>query len=358
MLITDAYGSHGGISAYNRNVIEALAANKQVTEIVCIPLHIFEEIKDLPPKVTYIYDAANSKKNFVKAALKYKLSHSIRSFDMIICGLINLFPIAQLMKLGTCVPIYTIIHGTDAWTPTTNQMANKQIHKSDGFLYVSEFTKEKFIQWSNIDENKGIYWPNGIELNKFSPGPKPENLIHKYGLQDKKILFTLCRHAAAEQHKGVDEVIDLLPKVAEECTNVHYMIAGTGDDLPRLKQKVKDNDLSNNVTFAGRIAEEEKNEYYRLADAYVMPSRGEGFGIVFIEALATGCPVLASSIDGSQEAVMNGEVGIMVDPRNKINILEGIIQVLNTEKKDYPQIQKFSTRMFYQRVNEFVQSHR
>src|SRR6185295_7156824 len=95
-----------------------------------------------------------------------------------------------------------------------------------------------------------------------------------------------------------------------------YMIVGDGDDLARLEQKTFSLGLSERVIFAGRISEEEKAAHYCLADAYVMPSRGEGFGIVFLEALACGLPVMGSLADGGREALLDGALGCLVDPSN------------------------------------------
>ena len=69
------------------------------------------------------------------------------------------------------------------------------------------------------------------------------------------------------------------------------------------------------MVFAGRVAESEKAAHYRLADAFVMPGYGEGFGIVYLEALACGIPVLASKLDASGEALRDGTMGLLVDPR-------------------------------------------
>jgi glycosyltransferase involved in cell wall biosynthesis len=91
------------------------------------------------------------------------------------------------------------------------------------------------------------------------------------------------------------------------------MIVGDGDDRGRLEEKVKSLGLSQQVIFAGKILEHEKASHYCLADAYVMPSHGEGFGIVFLEALACGVPVIGSKVDGSREALLDGQLGRLVD---------------------------------------------
>ena len=76
--------------------------------------------------------------------------------------------------------------------------------------------------------------------------------------------------------------------------------------------------LSDRVIFTGYIPESEKIAHYNLADVYVMPSTGEGFGIVLLEAVACGVPVVGSRVDGSREALLDGQLGRLVDPGNPL----------------------------------------
>ena len=107
-----------------------------------------------------------------------------------------------------------------------------------------------------------------------------------------------------------------------------YLIAGDGDDRSRLESKTRALGLDSHVVFAGYITEEEKAAHYRLADAFVMPGHGEGFGIVYLEAMACGITVVASKADASREAVCNGELGIFVDPKNPEELRDGILNLL------------------------------
>src|SRR5439155_2564410 len=96
--------------------------------------------------------------------------------------------------------------------------------------------------------------------------------------------------------------------------NVVYVVCGEGPDRSRLERKAVGLGVRDRVVFTGFIPEALKADYYRLADAYVMPSRGEGFGIVFLEAMACGIPVMGSRLDGSREALLDGELGVLVNP--------------------------------------------
>ena len=110
--------------------------------------------------------------------------------------------------------------------------------------------------------------------------------------------------------------------------NVKYILGGSGDDLPRLHALVAEEKLEEIVYLPGFIPEDELPDYYNLCDLFVLPSKKEGFGFVFLEALACGKPVIAGNKDGSVDAVLNGELGLLVDPDNVEEIKNAIVRVL------------------------------
>ena len=134
-----------------------------------------------------------------------------------------------------------------------------------------------------------------------------------------------------------------------------YLICGDGDDRPRLEAKVRALDLDDRVCFAGYVPEEDKADHYRLADAFVMPGYGEGFGIVYLEALACGVPVVASQADASQEAVRDGLLGAIVDPRDPDDVLAGIRDALSRRGAGVPKgLAYFSFGRLYRAVAHAV----
>ncbi|PWT74379.1 MAG: glycosyltransferase, partial [Chloroflexi bacterium] len=110
-----------------------------------------------------------------------------------------------------------------------------------------------------------------------------------------------------------------------------------------------------NVVFAGAIPEAEKVDYYNLADAFVMPGRGEGFGIVYLEALACGVPVVGSILDGSKEALLDGKLGQLVNPNDPASIRNGITQALASTKNASIDLGMFSHSHFQGCVHKILQ---
>ena len=113
-----------------------------------------------------------------------------------------------------------------------------------------------------------------------------------------------------------------------EFPYVRYVLGGRGPDRPRVEQLIRELGVEGNVILAGYVAEHELREHYNLCDVFAMPSKGEGFGIVFLEALGCGKPVIAGNKDGSVDAVLNGEIGALVDPDDVEDIARALLQVL------------------------------
>jgi hypothetical protein len=150
--------------------------------------------------------------------------------------------------------------------------------------------------------SRGFILPNCVDLGRFQPQERDLVLISRYGLKSAIGMLTVARLATEERYKGIDEVIDIVPRLVRQLPDLRYLIVGDGSDRARLEAKVRSRGLSDLIIFAGRIPEAEKVAHYNLADVYVMPSHGEGFGIALIKAAACGLPVVGSSVDGSREA--------------------------------------------------------
>jgi glycosyltransferase involved in cell wall biosynthesis len=125
----------------------------------------------------------------------------------------------------------------------------------------------------------------------------------------------------------VDVTIRALPKIAHVIPDVKYLVIGRGDDQPRLAQLAQDLGVADRVIFAGFVPSAALVEHYRLADGYVMPSQ-EGFGIVYLEAMACGVPVLSGDADGSADPLQDGRVGWRVPHRDPDAVAAACIAML------------------------------
>ena len=351
-LLTDAFGSYGGIAEYNRNLLKALCSYPDISEVVAIPRLQPFETGPLPANLTYVTRGLNSKLKYVQSI--WKESRENPCFSLIVIGHLNLLPLVWLLKLETGVPVWLQLHGTDAW-PARNRFYLRCLKRVSTCVSVSETTKKRFRKWSGFPEERFAILPNSVDLNRFTPGSKRTGLMNKYGLSGRLVLLTLGRLHTMERAKGLDEVMEVLPELLKEIPNLTYLICGDGSDRPRLEAKARSFGVENRVVFAGLISEGDKVDHYRLADGYVMPSRGEGFGIAFIEALACGLPVVASNIDGSREAVRDPSWGILVDPDNPEEVKQGIREVLRWSSGVRPAgLEYFSDTCFVRRAHRLI----
>ena len=357
MLVSDAFGGFGGIAKFNRDFLTALCANPSIERVLAVPRVASEESQPLPLKLTYATSALGGKSHFMTATLSAaNRLKGDRKRTIIVCGHINLLPAALAARAICGSQLYLIVHGVDAWKPLRNPILNACVSQIDDFIAVSTVTRRRFLRWSGLRQDKGMILPNCVDLSVFTPGAKSQELLARYGLQDRIVILTLGRLAEEERYKGFDEVLEILPSLAKDIPVISYLIVGDGPDRSRLEQKAHQLGVEKRVVFAGRISEEEKPDHYRLADAYVMPSSGEGFGIVFLEALACGIPVIGSKVDGSRDALRNGRLGILVNPTDPAELHAAIVRTL-TERptRDHRRgVEYFSTERFRERVFQII----
>ena len=349
-LVTDAYGHRGGIAKFNRDLCRTFSADPLGAEVTALPrVSPVEPVNGVPPRVTYHPDTAGSKLTYTWHVVRKTFNLQPSTFNAIICGHINLLPVAVLAAWLQGAPLLLILHGIDAWDPHPSALVRWMVPQVDAFVSVSQCTKERFLEWAPLRPEQSRVIPDCIDLDAYSPGPKRDELLDRYGLRDRTLLLTFGRLSSEEQYKGHDEILEVLPDLVEEIPDLSYLVCGDGDDRPRLERKAERLGVSDRVVFAGYVPEEEKEDHYRLADAFVMPGRGEGFGIVYLEAMACGIPVVASSADASREAVRGGELGIVVDPDDPADIRQGIRGALDMDRGVPDGLEYFSYDRFTDR---------
>ncbi|MBE2262347.1 MAG: glycosyltransferase family 4 protein [Burkholderiaceae bacterium] len=351
LLVTDAYGGHGGIAYYNRCLTEALAEIPEVTEIVVVPRAIRFAPAGMPSKVRFVAHAAGRKWKFIRAVA----SLAARHFDLLICGHINLLPLAVPLAKLKRVPAVLQVHGIDVWEQPAASLAfwARQV---DAVWSVSGVTRDRMNSWAKLPASTYTIIPNTIHLDRYGLAPKRSELVARYQLAGRKVIMTLARLAGDERYKGIDEILEVLGALLIHDPTLIYLIVGDGDDEARLRAKAALLGVADNVVFVGFVEEAEKADYLRLADVFALPGRGEGFGIVFLEALACGVPAVGSQLDGSREALRGGELGELADPRDPASIKACILRTLARPKGVPPGLAYFGWPNFQARLARAVSS--
>ncbi len=350
-LVTDAYGRKGGIAKFNRDLLGALCAMDDCAEVVAVPRLISAPLEPLPAKLVFLTDGAAGKFAYVWTVLQTAFG---RRFDLVIAGHVNLLPLASIAAWLAGGRLLLVIHGIDAWSRHSSALVRRSLPRVSAIAAVSHVTLERFASWSDIDPQKCYVVPNCVELERYGPGPKSSALAERLGVCGRPVIMTTGRLSSRERYKGFDTILDAMPELMTRVPGLVYLIVGEGNDRKRLEAKTAALGLKCNVVFTGFIPEEEKADYFRLADAYVMPSRGEGFGIVFLEAMACGTPVLGSKVDGSREALLSGDLGVLVDPGERRQVIEGVLEALRRSRVVPEKLQFFSKQNFELRIAGLV----
>jgi phosphatidylinositol alpha-1,6-mannosyltransferase len=166
------------------------------------------------------------------------------------------------------------------------------------------------LGWAAIAPERVLVIPNTV-AEAFTPG---ESLSFRAAssLEGKRVLLTVGRMDSRERYKGHDRVIAAIPELVAEGCDVAYVVIGDGDDRARLERLAREAGVSERVYFLGAVGPQHIVEAYRMADLFVMPSTGEGFGIAFLEAMASGTPALGLGVAGARDALTDSELGMAV----------------------------------------------
>ena len=321
----------GGIQSFSRCLIQAVAAEFpearlrviSMNDVVAPPLEqdtrefTFHAAGSWPGKLRSLYFTAQ----LLKAAL-------LERPDLILSTHVNFTPVARWLKQVYRIPYTAVAHGVDVWG-LQNRKVIDGIRKANRILAVSRFTRESLLREMALPPELVHVFPNTVVADEFRLGPKPDYLLKRYGLQpDQPTILTVTRLAGEERYKGYEQVLEALPELQKRVPNVRYVLGGKGDDKPRIEALIKERGLESCVTLAGFIPEAELTDHYNLCDVFAMPSRKEGFGIVFLEAMVCGKPVIAGNQDGSVDPLVDGQMGVLINPESVPELTDALAAVL------------------------------
>ena len=244
---------------------------------------------------------------------------------------LNFSPLAFCIKRLFQTPYTVVAHGIDVHEGLSSaRLAG--VRGAERVLAVSAWTRQRVLDLGGIDPERVAILPNTMDEARFAMGLRPEYLAARYKLiAGEKVVLTVARLDPAEGYKGYDRIVEALPAIRQACGPVRFVIAGAGGDRTRVEALARTLGVADALTFAGFVPDHELPDHYRLADAFALPSTGEGFGIVFLEAMACGTPVLAGNRDGSVDALDGGTLGQLVDPADVDAVARGIIALLRRE---------------------------
>jgi phosphatidylinositol alpha-1,6-mannosyltransferase len=134
--------------------------------------------------------------------------------------------------------------------------------------------------------------------------------------------------SAAERYKGHDQLIECWPAVRERLPDAQLVIAGRGDDAERLQRKAAELGLGDAVFFTGFVADATLEALLGAVAGFAMPSRGEGFGLVYLQAMRRLLPCIGCTVDAAADIILDGETGFLVDPDDRDALAARVVAVL------------------------------
>jgi glycosyltransferase involved in cell wall biosynthesis len=205
-------------------------------------------------------------------------------------------------------------HGIEVWT-RLSWPKRVALRLAARVVSVSTFTRERLIDEQGLPARKVVTIPLCLESSWLDSGIDPKRqgtLVTDSSAAPLTRLLTVSRLDITERLKGVDWVIRALPVVAQAVPDVSYAIVGEGDDVLRLRALASARGVMDRIAFKGALEHEELVREYNSCDVFVLPSAKEGFGLVFLEAMAFEKPVVARAAKATAEVIEDGETGVLI----------------------------------------------
>jgi phosphatidylinositol alpha-1,6-mannosyltransferase len=252
--------------------------------------------------------------------------------------------LAKGLRRSGVKKIVALTHGHEVWWAKVFpfNIALRHIGRNvDHLTYLGDFTKSHISKTLTESARSALVKiAPGIDTEHFTPSHESRELREIFGISDKKVIVSVGRLV---HRKGQDRLIQALPAIAERIPDVHLLFVGEGpykDSLEKIAQELQ---VSQRITFAGRVQYSDLAKYLCAGNIFAMPSRSrfgglevEGLGIVYLEASACGLPVIAGNSGGAPDAIIEGVTGYAVDGNNVDEIAQKVIALL----RDLPAAQK------------------
>lgn len=243
--------------------------------------------------------AGRNKSRFVRDALALS-----RGADQLICGHLAQLPVALAAKIRyPQLRYYLVAHGIEVWRPYT-ALERLALRGAERILCVSDYTRRELLRHGALPPHKAVVLPNALDpYFEIAPGvPRPGR---------PPTILVVTRLTFSDRYKGVEHTIQAMPRIRAEIPDATLRIVGRGDDLPRLQQLRDQLGLRPAIEFLGYVDDHRMAEELRSCTLFALPSEREGFGLVFLEAMANGRPCLGARAGGIPE-VITPETGVLV----------------------------------------------
>jgi glycosyltransferase involved in cell wall biosynthesis len=316
LLVTGVF-VNGGIQRFNHTLLAALSA----LDLECDVLSMHDPLQSTAQPSfgtrTRIRGFAGSRWQFSKSAF---LSIMGNRYDWILIGHINLlvFTIAAVLaRPFTRTRTVLVAHGIEVWSHIgrLRHFAFLRLHKT---LCVSRYTRQRVLeQVPNLRDDRVMIFPNCLCNTWTGLNSSPQRFV-----PDVPFVLSVSRLERGDRYKGIVTVIEALSQLDD--LSLHYIVVGQGNDMEFLREVAARYGVAQRVHFLKGISDAQLVNMYTQCKAFVLPSGKEGFGIVFLEAMYFGAPVIAAAEKGALDVVKDGETGLLVPFGDSMGIKKAI----------------------------------
>jgi phosphatidylinositol alpha-1,6-mannosyltransferase len=222
----------------------------------------------------------------------------------------------------------TFIHGIEVWRPLRLRH-RLSLRRSDCVVANSRFTARTAAKFNP--------WLSDVHCCHLGAACETIEIAGNHAdfarcSPSRWDILTVGRMAQGEGRKGHRELIGAMEHVVAKLPDARLLIAGTGDDIQTYVDLARRSPACDRIIFLGYVPDEMLRALYRRVGAFAMPSRQEGFGLVYLEAMAAGLPCLASTCDAASEVVVDGETGLLVDPSDQVALVAALVRLLGNHE--------------------------
>jgi phosphatidylinositol alpha-1,6-mannosyltransferase len=267
---------------------------------------------------------ARSKLQFVRDAMRA----AGRKPTLVIALHPHLAPIVWAMQIRSRkFRSIVFTHGIEVWRPL-RWPRGATLRRADLVFGPSADTVQHLISDQKIPAGRVLRLPWGLDPEFEARLAAPDPVVPPAGFpQDARIILTVGRWDPTERYKGADTLISALSRVLQASPDVFLVLVGGGEDRSRLEKLARDQGVSDRTRFLENLTPAELFASYASCDIFALPSRGEGFGLVFLEAMAHGKPVIGGAHGGVPDVIEDGVTGWLV-PHGDIERLSGALESL------------------------------
>jgi phosphatidylinositol alpha-1,6-mannosyltransferase len=240
-------------------------------------------------------------------------------------------PLTWMRRAAPSLRTIVMAHGIEVWKPLPH-FRRRALAAADMVLAPSRYTALQLADVQGIAPEKirRLPWPLNPAFLRFADASA--SLPLPPGFPSGQVILTVARWSASERYKGADELIGAIAAISKDFPQIHLVAVGGGDDLPRLRALAADLGLPSRVHFMEGLSREQTAACYAHADVFALPSTGEGFGLVYLEAMAFSKPIVAAAAGGATDVVEDGVNGFLAQP----GAPQSLRQILERLLRDEP----------------------